>query len=162
MLLKLMCGVAPALTVTPLALFEIVLSPITGLVPEPPATRTPLLKLLVSVLLVRLTWELPVAIDTIPVRTAVVWKPPKRSIALLIDPVAPELKDMAPQEVFSSSVNEVKRMGWAEVPSATSCPSMLREPRGKEGPKHAPEPLTTTPGAMVRRAPDATATVEPK
>src|SRR5438552_17263687 len=51
-------------------------------------------------------------------------------------------------------------MGWAEVPSATSCPSMLREPRGKEGPKHAPEPLTTTPGAMVRRAPDATATVE--
>src|SRR5438128_1571144 len=149
MLLKLMWGVAPPLTLTPI-LFPVIVFPlIVGLVPAP-AMKMPLVKLPLMVLFVRLTWEFPLTMQIIAYGPQLIL-PPNLTTVFFIRPLAFELKMIAPQNpAVLSSVGEVNVMGAAE-PSATSPPLILRPPQEVAN-------FTTTPGAMVRVAPEATPT----
>ena len=81
-----------------------------GAVPVP-LTDTPLVKLLVIVLWLRLTRELPVAMNTIPEVEDDSGKPPKRSTVWLIVPLAPALKKIPCHALLASSVKELKVIG---------------------------------------------------
>src|SRR6266851_1511745 len=107
----------------------------------------------VIVLLMTLTEELPEATAIMP-SPKKLRNPPKRTMALLIEPLAPEPKKMVDQSPGAGvAALEVKVMGSEDVPLAISVPLTNREqvlPKGAN--------FTTTPGWMVRVTPEATLT----